>query len=85
MKTTLFIENNMLNYEGWGRKKYIKHGDNFEYLFNIARNNITQVLDDEKIERKRINKISYGFFYAKAIIMFAALAFLLIIIINVLL
>ena len=34
---------------------------------------------------KRINKISYGFFYAKAIIMFAALAFFLIIIINVLL
>ena len=65
--------------------KYIKHGDNFEYLFNLARNNITQVLEDEKIERKRINKISYGFFYAKAIIMFAALAFFLIIIINVLL
>lgn len=48
--------------------KYIKHGDNFEYLFNIARNNITQVLDDEKIERKRINKFHMAFFMPKQLL-----------------
>lgn len=65
--------------------KYINHGEWFEYSINIGHNCIMRVINDEKRFRKRINKLSYCFFYAKAVVLFAALAFFLIIIINVLL